>query len=403
MRTRFLFTLALLSGLLTAVPLAAQDESATPYRLVGYYTSWAIYERAYFVTNIPAEKLTHLNYAFATVSDDGEVVMGDEWADAQFPYPGEVEGDGLLGNFHQLQLLKEQNPNLQTLIAIGGWLGSSEFSDVALTDESRQKFARSAVEFMLQYGFDGVDIDWEYPTGGGNPGNTERPEDRANFVLLLQELRSQLDAQGEQDGRVYPLTIALGASADAYAPLDWASIVPLLDWINIMTYDMSGGWSEVTGFNSPLYDSVNNPPEGTSVDSVVKDLLALGIPPEKLVVGVPFYGRGWSDVGASGNGLHQPYGSIPPGTWEEGVFDYRDLAANYMDVYQRFWHDTAQVPWLYNAEDGTMITYDDPESMVLKAAYVRANHLGGIMFWELSGDNGQSDLVTALYNTLNAP
>jgi chitinase len=405
MYLRFLFMLALTLVAVAGAPMNAQNKSADPaYRIIGYFPSWAIYERRYFVTEIPADMLTHINYAFANISDDGEVVLGDEWADTQFPYPDDEAGSGeRLGNFHQLQLLKEANPHLQTLISVGGWTWSGKFSDAALTRQSREKFARSAVAFMVRYGFDGVDIDWEYPTGGGMGGNIERPEDADNFVKLLAEVRAQIDAQGERDGRQYLLTIALGSDASAYEPLDWTQLIPLLDWVNVMTYDMSGAWSEVTGFNAPLYDSSANPVEGGSTDSTMSGLLALRIPPEKLVIGVPFYGRGWTGVPTTNNGLHQRYDGLPDGTFEAGAFDYQDLAANYLDRFERYWDDTAKVPWLFDAENGTMITYDDPESMTYKAEYVREHGLGGIMFWELSEDTASSDLLTAIYETFNAP
>jgi chitinase len=384
----------------------AQDNQ-TPPRIIGYYTSWSIYARGYMVTDIPADKLTHLNYAFANISKEGEVILGDEWADVQFPYPDD-EGGGesdFQGNFRQFQLLKEAHPNLQTLISIGGWTWSGRFSDVALTEESRQKFAQSAVDFMVRYGFDGVDLDWEYPTGGGLSTNTSRPEDKENFILLLAEVRAQLDAQGEKDGRHYLLTIATGAGRFSYEGLEWARIHPLLDWINVMAYDMSGGWSEQSGFNAPLYDSSESPVETTSVDTALQDYLAFGIPPEKLSLGVAFYARAFNKVEVENNGLHQPFKGLPSGTWEAGVFDYQDLAENFIGHagYERFWHEQAQVPWLYNAEKGMMITYDDPESLALKAAYVREHGLGGVMIWELSSDTDDAILLTVLFDTLNAP
>ena len=373
------------------------------YRVVGYFASWAIYDRGYFVTDIPADKLTHLNYAFAGISENGEIALLDEWADTQFPYPGDADNQPLKGNFHQLQLLKEAHPQLQTLISVGGWSESDRFSDVALTPEARAKFAESAVAFMARYGFDGVDIDWEYPTGGGEEGNIERPSDKTNFVLLLAALRTALDAQGEQDGQHYLLTIALGSGRDAYEPLDWAQLVPLLDWINVMTYDMSGNWSTVTGFNAPLYDSQPNPPEVGSSDNALTDLQTLGVPAEKLVMGVPFYGHGWSGVPAINNGLHQPFTGAAQGLWEAGSFDYYDVAAHYVGRYARFWDDAAQVPWLYDAASGTMISYDDPELMAKKAQYVREHGLGGIMFWEMSQDSKDLALLTAIDEGLNAP
>jgi chitinase len=397
MRLRFLLLLGVLL-MTTAAPMSAQNDSSA-LRIIGYFPSWKIYADApYLVTDIPADKLTHLNYAFAGISEDGEIALLDEWADTQFPYPNDADDQPLKGNFYQLQLLKEANPHLQTLISIGGWTESDRFSDVAVSEEAREKFAASVVAFVLEYGFDGVDLDWEYPTGGGEPGNVERPEDSENFVLLLAELRAQLNAQEAEDGHHYPLTIALGASRNAYQPLDWERILPSLDWINVMTYDMSGAWSEVTGFNAPLYNSATSPPEGGSADTTISGILALGVPPEKLVMGVPFYGKGWIGVASTNDGLHQSFTGATEG---EGSFDYAVLAADQVETYTRFWSEEAQVPWLYDAASKTMITYDDPKSLTAKAAYVLEHGLGGIMFWELSQDSADSALLTAIWDGLH--
>src|SRR4051794_35249551 len=222
MRLRFLCLALPILVMIAAAPASAQSQPK--YRIVGYFASWGIYDRGYFVTDIPADKLTHLNYAFAFLSDTGEITLGDEWADTQFPYPNDKDDQPLKGNFYQFQRLKQANPSLQTLISIGGWSESGKFSDVALTDASRKKFASSVVAFMLKYGFDGADIDWEYPTGGGDTGNIERPEDKDNYPLFLAELRAQFDAQEAKDGHHYLLTIALGSDRSAITPLDWAAI-----------------------------------------------------------------------------------------------------------------------------------------------------------------------------------
>lgn len=396
---KYLLYLAVTIGsLLLATAAWAQDTTPT-YRVVGYFSSWGIYDREYFVTTVPADQLTHINYAFVFISDDGECMFGDEWADAQFPYPGDNEDDdSLKGNFKQLQLLKEAHPKLQTLISVGGWTGSAKFSDVALTAEAREKFAASCVKFMKQYGFDGIDIDWEFPTGGGDAGNTERPEDVANYPLMLAELRKQLDVQDQTDGRHYLLTIAAATGQDFISKLDWTQIEPALDWINVMTYDFSGSWSEKTGFNAPLYDSVANPPEGGSVDSVIQDYLATGIPAQKLVVGVPFYGRGWSGVAATDNGLHQSYGES---IVDDGM-DFRTMG-DYLKTYTRYWSDTAKVPWLYDPTSGTMISYDDAESLKAKVDYVKTQGLGGVMIWELASDDADHSLLDAVTAELAAP
>jgi len=387
--------------LMLYTPSQAQDEPPG-YRVVGYYANWAVYS-GYDVTHIAADKLTHINYAFALISPEGEVVLGDEWADTQFPYPGDAENQPLKGNFHQLNLLKEQNPGLQTLIAIGGWTGSAKFSDAALTAESRQRFAQSAVEFVTRYGFDGVDIDWEFPTGGGLAGNIERPEDAENFVLLLQTLREQLDAQGTRDGKNYLLTIALPAAPNAYQPLDWERIHPLLDWVNVMAYDMNG-WKNVTDFNAPLYPAAPESVGQIAIDPAITDLLAKNIPSDKLVMGLPFYGYAWNGVESANNGLYQLHtGRGVSAASGESTLTYRQIADLDSSGYTRFWDEVARVPWLYNADERVMISYDDAESIAAKAAYVREHQLGGLMIWELSLDTPNADLLTVVYNGLHSP
>ncbi|MCC6895991.1 MAG: glycoside hydrolase family 18 protein [Anaerolineae bacterium] len=396
---RRLLLLCVLVTSLLGITVAAQDAPAK--RVVAYFISWGIYAREYWVTDIPADLVTHINYAFANISKEGECLLGDEWADVQIPYEGETEGDGLLGNFNQLNLLKEKYPHIQTLISIGGWTWSKNFSDVALTEESRQKFAASCVAFMKQYGFDGLDIDWEYPTGGGDPGNITRPEDPENFILLLTELRKQLDAQGEADGgKHYLLTIAAGAGKSAIEGIDWVAVADQLDWINLMAYDYAGGWSPTTDFNAPLFASATSPTPDVSIDASLKAYLDAGVTADKMVLGVPFYGKGWKEVEAADNGLFQPYGGIPGGTYGEGVYEYHDLAKTWLPLMERYWDDAAKVPWLYNPKTGMMISYDDPESLALKAQYVNDNNLGGVMIWELSQDSDDNALLTALNDTL---
>ncbi|MDX2160371.1 MAG: glycoside hydrolase family 18 protein [bacterium] len=385
---------------------ASTAQQAAPYRIVGYYVSWGIYARGYLATEIPAHMLTHINYAFANFSAERGCYRGDPNADTDVRYAGLPADLGFQGNFGQLIQLKRENPGLQTLISVGGWNWSVLFSDVAATPESRAIFAEQCVEFMVQYGFDGIDLDWEYPTGGGHPLNRERPEDPENFILLLEAVRTELDAQAVQDGRPYLLTIAAGAGDDKIDGLDWSRIHPLLDFINVMAYDMAVASSPLTGFNAPLYDSSSEPVEGTSAHTAIQAYLDQGVPADKLVLGVAFYGRGWGAVPPENNGLHQPHNPqrLPSGTWELHNFDYQDIAENHLTNpdFQRFWDDTAQVPWLYNPVTQVMISYDDPESLTVKAEYVREMGLGGVMFWELSGDDDQASLLTSLYETLNA-
>ncbi|MDY6793730.1 MAG: glycosyl hydrolase family 18 protein [Actinomycetota bacterium] len=376
-------------------------------RVIGYFTAWGVYGRDFHVSDIPAELLTHINYAFANISEEGECVLGDPYADIDKYYTGDSWDEGSLrGNFHQLQLLKERYPHIRTLISVGGWTWSGRFSDVALTAESRQRFASSCVEFITEYGFDGVDIDWEYPVGGGLAGNAARPEDKVNYTLLLKELRAQLDARGDVDGRHYLLTIAAPAGEGHFNNIELEKIHSYLDWINLMTYDFHGGWDSMTNFNSPLYPHPEDPSSEYvktvfNVDYAVHGYLAAGVPAGKLVMGVPFYGRGWSGVPDVNGGLFQQAGGVPQGTWESGMFDYVDLEANYIGKgYTRYWSEDSKVPWLYNPATGIMISYDDPESLGLKAEYVRNNQLGGVMIWELSSDDTGGNLLDSLVRHL---
>ncbi len=360
-------------------------------RVIGYFAAWGVYARDYHVAEIPAAQLTHVNYAFANISADGRCTLGDPYADIDRFYEGDSWDAGALrGSFHQLQLLKEAHPHLQTLISVGGWTWSGRFSDVALTAESRAAFAGSCVDFVVQYGFDGIDIDWEFPDGGGLQGNTERDGDAERFVLLLQALRDALDARGD-----YLLTIAAGTGPAHIAGLDLPAVAAPLDWVNLMTYDFHGGWDQVTGFNAPLYGD-----DALDVDSAVQSYLDAGVPPDKIVVGMPFYGRGWSGVGPTNDGLYQPATSLPQGTYEAGMFDYHDLAANYVPTMTRHVSDTAGVPWLYDAARQLMISYDDPESLGRKCDYIDAHNLGGAMLWELSGDTADSQLLDVLSDRL---
>jgi chitinase len=358
----------------------AAPDSPPPRRVVGYFAAWAP-AHGYQVGDIPAGKLTHVNYAFAVIKEGRCAARGANSSE----------------HFAQLRALKQKHPRLRTLISVGGWADSGAFSDAALTDASRQTFARSCAEFVHEHGFDGVDIDWEYPGGGGADKTRGRPEDTKNFTLLLADLRRALDAQGKADGtRHYLLTIAAPASPRQYQRMELGEIHKSLNWINLMTYDMAGEWSRLTDFHAPLY-AADEKGEGPSADACVRGYLAAGVPPDKLLLGVPFYGRAWAGVKDVGHGLHQPHAAKPPRPPGGGGFAYRSLAANYIDKSaRRFWDDRAKAPWLFDEESGVMITYDDPQSLRLKVAYVREKHLGGIMIWELSEDDERSTLLNAV-------
>ncbi|WP_163537526.1 glycosyl hydrolase family 18 protein [Gracilibacillus sp. YIM 98692] len=362
------------------------------YKRVGYYASWATYSE-YQVTDIDASKLTHINYAFANISEDGKMKVGDPWADTQQPFPGDTETQELKGNFHQLNKLKEQHPHLKTLISVGGWTWSDKFSDVALTEESRTTFADSVLDFMLQYGFDGVDLDWEYPVSGGKAGNTNRPEDKQNYTLLLKKIRETLDAQSEKDGKDYLLTIAAGVSSHHAANMELDKLHQYVDYIQLMTYDIHGEWDQITGLNAPLHkDPDSKFAQEWSVQDAVETYINRGVPTEKMVIGIPFYGRVYNQVDEASSGLYQPFS-------DGKSVGYASIEENYLNKneFRRQWESDSKTPYLSN--DSTFISYDDVESIGHKTSYIQSMELGGAMMWELSQDPDRV-LLTKIYEDL---
>jgi chitinase len=381
-------------------------------KIVGYFTEWGIYGRNYNVSDIPADKLNVINYAFANITADGDVVLYDSYAAVEKAFPGDTWDQPLRGNFNQLIKLKQKYPHLVTMISIGGWTLSGHFSDIALTEASRDRFAKSAVAFMERYGFDGVDIDWEFPGGGGLESNTSRPQDKQNYTLLLQQLRNQLDARGAENGRKYYLSIASPAGDDKIRNLEPAGIANACDWINIMTYDFAGGWEKKTGHQAPLFSpegrGAENPSTLWSIDGALGQFLEAGVEPGKLVIGVPFYGRGWSGVPSTNGGLGQLSTGLPQGSFEPGVFDYKDIvarAAAQPDNYATYEDTAAEATFIYAPSlGGLWISYDHPDIIQRKIDYVKTLGLGGVMFWELSGDtkDPSSSLLEVIYQGLKS-
>jgi len=354
--------------------------------LVGYYPGYATQAQNYPVADIPASQLTHVIYAFANVSTAGKCVSGS-------PAEDKI-------NFPQLLQLKQNFPRLRTLISVGGAAESSTFPAAAATQSGRQKLAQSCVQFMKANGFDGIDIDWEFPSA----------QDTQNFTALLVELRQQLDAQGTTDKRSYLLTIAAPAGPSHYYNIDLAQIHPQLSWINLMTYNFYVASSAVTNLVAPLFPSQGDPaPPDTRathyVDAAVRAYLAAGVPAEKVVMGVRFVATGWQGVPNKQNGLFQSNKGPAQGTWDKtgkptGNFGYQDLKQNYLGSYSRFWNADAKVPWLYNPTTQIMISYEDQQSLGVKADYAIANNLGGIMVWQLAADDQQHSLLSAIAGKL---
>lgn len=375
-----ILTLGLLLAMLAAcTPVRdATAPGAESYRIVGYVFG----NRNLDFRRLGAHKLTHINYAFANVVDGAAQLVGDDDA----------------ANLARLQALKAHHPALKILVSIGGWAWSENFSDAALTDTSRARFARSAVDLLNTYALDGIDVDWEYP-GQQGEDNVYRPEDRQHFTLMLKALREHLDAQGAQDGRTgadrYLLTIATGASATYLEHTELGEAQRYLDFVNIMTYDFAGSWSETTGHHTNLYPSKAAGAPARAASTEVERHLQAGVPARKLVLGVAFYGRGWAGVHNAQDGLFQSYTRATQG------FSFQRLRAEFVDKngYRRHWDDAARAPYLWHPDSTHFITYDDEESLRHKTDFVKARGLGGVMYWQ-HGSDPDERLLDVLYRHL---
>ena len=385
----FFLLLAACGSCAPAKPVPAIPAGGHQLRVVGYLASWGVRSKGTRIADLPAKDLTHIFYAFGRIDSAGRVVLGDPCLDAGVCAAGQTAPPG--GNFAELGRLKANNPHLKLVVSIGGWSGSGRFSDAALTDSSRRLFAESAIDVFIRrtHGlFDGIDLDWEFPVSGGPETNVRRPADKENLTLLLAEIRRQLDAAGTNDKRHYELAIAASANPKALANLEVGRIEPLLDFINVMTYDYYAG-SRRTGFNSPLYAAVGEASPSFNIDASMRAFLDAGVPATKLLVGIPFYGRAYGGVASVNNGLFQPVGGPPPG-WRGGDGDWKVLAQTRLrdPRFVRHWEPSARVPFLYDSTSGTWVSYDDPQSVSEKVRYVRERGLGGVMIWELGGDDG---------------
>jgi chitinase len=318
-------------------------------------------------TIIHPEKLTHLNYAFGRI--DGNRALLDR--------------PGVADDLARLLALQKQNPQLAVMVSIGGWTAEG-FSDAALTDSSRHTFARSVVALLKQYDLDGVDLDWEYP-GQGVAGIKYRNADKQNFTLLLKVLREELDAGGAARARAgkrhYLLTIA-AADREYFDYVEIDRLHVYVDWINEMAYDFFNSLTPVTGHHAALYRSDFSGPTDRTGDAAVRQYLAAGVPASKIVLGVPFYGRGFAGVTPQNNGLYQRYEQ------SKDFESYAQLVESVIDKqgFVRYWDAGARSPYLWNRTSRSFISYEDPQSLAIKRCYVQDMHLGGMMFWELSLD-----------------
>ena len=403
-------------------------------KVVGaYYPEWGVYDRNFQVDKIPAANLNHILYGFIPICggdgindglktvengnsfaalqracngrQDFTVAIHDPWAALQKGQIGvDKWDDPYKGNYGQLMAMKKAHPGLKVLPSIGGWTMSDPFFHMA-DPAIRARFVGSVKEFLQTWKFfDGVDIDWEFPGGGGlteTLGNQQ--QDKATYTALMHDLRAMLNELSTETGRSFELTSAIGSGKDKIEDVDYTAAQQYLDHIFLMSYDFYGAWSNTDlGHQAALHAPAWRPDTNYTTENGVKAMLAQGVQPGKIVVGTGMYGRGWTGVhGQTGN---NPFTGTATGgvkgTWEPGVVDYRQIVNEYKGKpgWEYGYDAEAEAPYVFNKSTGELISYEDARSATAKGKFVMANNLGGLFGWSVDSDNG--DILNAMNESL---
>lgn len=392
-----LWSFSVVAMMLWFLPCWAQQASTRQPLLVGYFPQWGLHAaQPYYVkalvTNKAADKLDQINYAQGSVRD-GHCALADPDADLGIRFTrrnsvngkSDRRGSRFRGYFHQLEELKRRYPHLKLLISLEG--DAREFSTDA-EPENRRAFVASCIDIFVRGHFaagisrpalfDGFDIDWESP----------QAKDAANFLDLLQEFRRQMD----ETRRGLRLAVAVDESPQTLSGTDFAVVAPLVDQVGVMNYDYAGPWSATTGFLAPLFAADHR--DSHSIEQSIASYEAAGVPAEKLLMGLPFYGYSWTDVNIARNGLFQSGHAVK----EDHPYNHIRSVAPDFATYRE---ERSQAPWLFDGR--TFWTFEDPVSIRFKASYAAHLHLGGLMIWELSGDTEDAELLNVAYQSLHDP
>jgi chitinase len=319
--------------------------------------------------NYPTEQLTHIIYSFLFLK--GNQIIFDKPQDSLA--------------VASLVQLKKNNDSLKIMLSLGGWGGCETCSQVFSTEKGRHEFAQSVKALLESTHTDGIDLDWEYPSIVGFPDHRFAPEDKHHFTLLVQTLRKTL-------GEDYEISFAAGGYTEYLEKsIEWNAVMPLVNRVNLMSYDLTNGYSVKTGHHTPLYST---PEQKESTDHAVHFLDSIGVPLNKIVIGAAFYARIFNEVDSLHNGLDQPCKF-------KTAIDFKDfkdsLSSQQGFVYH--WDSIAQAPYAYSATRKEFATFDNEQSVEAKVNFVRDKKLGGIMFWQLSGDKTKNGLLETIYKS----
>jgi chitinase len=364
MISRLLFLFLLLSFLpenLLAQPANDRPGKRKKLEVIAYYAGDPV-----TLDSFPVEKLTEIIFCFCHLK-------GNRF---------NVSNAGDSTTIHNLVLLKKRNPGLKVLMSLGGWGGCYTCSSVFSTPEGRKEFAQSVKEINDYFQTDGIDLDWEYPAIQGPPDHPFSASDKINFTALLQELRKIL-------GNKQQISFAAGGfSSYLENSVEWDKVMPLVNRVNLMTYDLVHGYSTVTGHHTPLYSTAS---QKESADHAVNYLRSIGVPAGKLVIGAAFYARVFEEVENINNGLYQA------GKFRNGV-SYRNFETTFTAEkgFLYFRDSLAAASFYYNKAEKLFVTFDDSLSIAYKTRYAISKRLNGIMFWQLMDDkriNGLLDVI----------
>ena len=414
----------------TNIQTNSQEKTQPTYRNVMYYGDWSIYggQGNYFPKDMPADQYTHINFAFVDMDSNGDLLLPDQ--DAAFASgvgSGHEWGSQLGGIIPALAALREKNPNIKTGTSLGGWSKSGDFSKVAADPIKRAKYVKNVMQFLKYTDMDFIDVDWEYPNSVRQPDLVDNkndegtpdagPQDRENYLTLMQDLRNALDKQGAEIGKTYELSTAIhGAKEKLEEHMDVKRLFDIIDFGNVMTYDLHGAWDEKAGHQTALYTNPNDP-TSYSIDAVVDYLLGKNVDPKKIVIGAAFYTRGWDTVEKGGDasrpGLFQPASAtnkdadgtaskganneapaaIGDGGRMSGVWSYRsiDKLKAQMPDLKEYWDEEAQAPFMYSESTKDFYTFDNVRSVTAKAEYVKKHQLGGMISWMASQDKATNN------------